>query len=444
MPPDTMSMLIERRDGFKLESRANLAKILVLVAVLIVFLSLAFPWWMMILSTEQRSETHWVEINPATGGEWIKHSLGREEIYDPLSRLYFIFWSDTTSRIFYNWSSNGYVWHNGDPVVRDPDPVGSAGGKFYVNTGIIGKTSYVYYVRCNEGTHVPIKYRSGEIHSDGSIIWNSESTLASGTNVSQQAVNGICQTPSGYIWASYWCRWDNGTAKYYTTFSQTHSSWATYLGYPKSTFDEIYTEYNEGYIYGINDTSAYIVTTPSNQQGFINGRMIVNHTFQALHNISIYKTGNVIVGGRDFSGLYLNKTSSVYVAFQSASPDTKIRITTIDASTNTIVDKDGIISSSSVDSRSFPILNYDFNFSVLNCNWVKSDGTVWLAQKLDYSSGWKSATKIGSAPTGMTFYVDPNTVIEYSFGKVVVDFLTTDLGSYKRIWTFCFVPDPNQ
>lgn len=365
---------------------------------------------------------------------YIKHSLGRAEVYDSLTKLYFIFWSNVSSALFYNYSSDGFTWRNGAFVARDPDPVGSGGGKFYINTGTLNGASYIYYIRCNEQVNAPIRFRRGHIFANGTIAWVPESIIADGTNVYQQAVNGIAQTPAGYVWASYWCNWDNGTQRVYASFTQsTNGTWITYSGYPKSVFNDLDTSYNEAYIYEINDTSAYVITTLANNYGFINGKEIANHVLLSVQNVSGYKTSPLcLVTGRDFNGL--SQGHNIYLVYHSI--DEKIRFTQIDTTTDTLSVKDSIISSEAIDADTYPIIDYDLSYNILNCNWATSDGSIWLAQ--NNSSAWSSRVRIGVIPTGTNLFEDPNSIIEYSFGHALLDVMVTDSNSYKWIWTLLY------
>lgn len=379
---------------------------------------------------------------------YIRHSLGRIDVYDNKTKQYFIFWGDTTGGVYYNWSSDGYVWHNGQLVVHAPDPISVVGGQFYVNIGTVGDNSFIYYMRCNEQVNVPIRYNRGQISANGDISWGSESVMVSGGDTYGNYPNGIAQTPSGYIWACYDKVYYNQTIKkVYVTFSQNAGTWTNYTGYPKSAFENFNSNQvvREAYIYGINDTSAYVITTPAqgSSTSFINGKFIVNHVLGSMQNVTGYRVTDLTTAqGRGFSGTYNPESKALYVVYHSQTSDKKIRITTINATTGAITDQDRIVSSQAIDSVTYPILNYDINSSTLNVNWVNNDGSIWLAQKKLTGTNWNARIRIGHLPAEQSsFFYDPNTIVERTMGHIVLDLYCDNATGQHHVFAFTYASD---
>lgn len=371
---------------------------------------------------------------------YIKHSLGRTEFYDNITNLYWIFWANTSSAIFYNYSSDGYTWNKGAFVVEDPDPVGGGGGKFYVNTGTIDGISYVYYMRCSESVNAPIRFRRGRLHADGTISWVPESILHSGTNVQQQAVNGLWQSPSGYVWAYFFCIWSDDTRRMYVTFTQsTNGTWITYAGYPKSAFSEVATPYNEGYVYGINDTSCYVITTQTSGS-LIYGKKIANHVLGTVETVTNYPLStSAYASGRQFSGVSVN--GDIHIVYRAN--DEKIRYSWRNNTSNAFEVKDELVSQKA-DYYTYPVIGYDRSTSAIYCNWLTSDGSIWLMKR---TTAWSHRIRLALIPINMTIFGDPNTVIEYATpnGDVIINLVLVQTNYQLRIWTLlCRVPEDTE
>jgi hypothetical protein len=352
---------------------------------------------------------------------------GRKNLYSMNTKLFFCFWTDNITCLYYSFSSNGTVWSA--PTFIEDTGV-SLVGAYAFSYENRGGTDYVHYAYCSFlAAGCPMRYRRGTVQANGTILWTGLQTVLEN---SSSAVGNLAVTPSGYVFIVYSTlrHVDNQWTQWVAFSNRTDGSWSTYTDYPKNVTSTVVfiSEGSRTSIYSMDDDDdAYVIL--STKGNVLQGRMIENHTLQPTENISAYVTPD----GVFFSGVSHHRT--VHFVYRDMNNTFRYCWRNNSSGIWTIRDEfvtDYLTPTSTGDSYSFPALSYDQRMDVVILCWLTyDDSSAWMM--IRNSSQWSTRTRLLVIPNDYLFALMPSTIIPYFEVNFLFTFELRSLANNSRM-----------
>jgi hypothetical protein len=339
---------------------------------------------------------------------------GRKNLYATNTKLFFCFWTDNTTRLYYSFSSNGTSWSAPGFIEDTGVALVGAYAFYYENRN---GTDYVHYAYCTYLAGVaPMRYRRGTIQANGTIAWTDLQTVLES---SSSAVGNLAVTPSGHVFIAYSTLRpsDNQWTQWVAFSNRADGTWSMGIDYPKNvTSNVVYVAAgSRTSIYSMDNDDAYVIL--STQDQVLQGRMIENHTLQPTENISAYTSPDEVY----FSGV--SYCRNVYFAYRDM--NNTFRYCQRDNSSGIWAIHDEFVTDYLTpavggDSYSFPALSYDQSTGFVILCWpTYEDSSAWVM--IRSSAGWNTRTRLLEIPSDYRFALMLSTIIPHS----EFDFLLT-------------------